>query len=95
MNDAVTAIPEMPTAPARRGRKPETAAQRLERLQRAVVEAKQAAREAERRKWAVVGEALLAEAEGDAALKYRIVETLRRRVTSASARADIASLLAG
>ena len=55
--------------PTKRGRKSETPVQRLERLQRAVADAKIAAREAERRMFAVVGEALLAEAEADAQLR--------------------------
>lgn len=80
-------------AAGKRGRKSENALQRLERLQRAVADAKVAARTAERRKCAVVGEALLAEAETDAALRSRLLDILRRRVTSAQAKADIASLL--
>lgn len=93
-----TTMPEA-SAPAearpKRGRKPETPAQRLLRLEHQLAEAKVAAKEAERRMFAVVGEALLAEAAEDAALKACIVDTLRRRVTTASAKADIASLLAG
>lgn len=81
--------------PAKRGRKPETPAQRLERLEKAVAEARVAAKEAERRMFCIVGEALLAEAEQDAALKGRITAILRERVTSAGAKADIAGLLAG
>jgi hypothetical protein len=66
-----------------------------ERLQRAVAGANLAAKEAERRMYAIMGEALLAEAETDAALKARIVEMLRHRVTCTTAKADIAALLAG
>ncbi len=88
-----TRAPEI-AAPAKRGRKSETPAQRLERLQRAVIEAKHAAKEAERRMYAVVGEAMLAEAESDGAFRARVVAVLRERVTSATAKADIAALLA-
>ena len=79
----------------KRGRKPETPARRLERLQREVAAAKIKAKDAERRMFAVVGEALLREAEADAQLRARLLEILRRRVTGAQARADIAPLLAG
>jgi len=81
--------------PAKRGRKSETPAQRLERLLRQVQDAKHAAREADQRKNAVVGEALLLESAEDPALKMRVIEILRRRVTTAQAKADIASLLVG
>ncbi len=98
MDDAITDLhsPQEAAAeitPTKRGRKSETPAQRLERLQRAVADAKVSAREAERRKCAIVGEALLAEAEADAQLKDRIRDILRKRVTGQQARADIASLL--
>lgn len=97
MNDSATIALSTETQtskpPAKRGRKSETPAQRLARLQHAVVEAKQAAKDAERRMFATVGEALLAEAGADSALKARVVEILRRRVTAASAKADIAALL--
>jgi hypothetical protein len=87
--------PDNASPPTRRGRKSETPAQRLERLQRAVADARIAAKEAERRMFAVVGEALLAEAEADAQLRARMLDILRRRATGAQARADIATLLAG
>ncbi len=79
--------------PARRGRKPENAQQRIERLERALVAAKQAAKDAEYRRFAIVGEALLAEAEEDEALRKQVAEVLRKRVTRPAARADIATLL--
>ena len=81
------------TAAAKPGRKVETPAQRIDRLQRELLAAKHAAKEAEQRQFAVVGAAVLAEAENDSALKARVVEILRRRVTSATAKADIAELL--
>jgi hypothetical protein len=100
MNDTTIILPAIDTAnisaPRKRGRKPGmTPDRRVEQLQQQLEAAKNAAREAERRKYIIVGQAMLAEAEGDAALKSRIVDTLRRRVTSAATRADIASLLAG
>jgi hypothetical protein len=75
------------------GRKPETPVQRIDRLQRELLAAKHAAKEAEQRQFAIVGAAVLAEAEGDGALKARLVEVLRRRVTGAAAKAEIAALL--
>jgi hypothetical protein len=77
----------------KRGRKSATPAERLVRLAEGGAEAKAAAKEAEQRRCAIVGAALLAEARDDAALKAQIAEILRRRVTSAAARADIAALL--
>lgn len=79
--------------PAKRGRKSETAQQRIERLERALVAAKQAAKDAEYRRFAIVGEALLEEAEQDETLRKQVVDVLRKRVTRAAARADIATLL--
>jgi hypothetical protein len=81
------------TAAAKRGRKPETPTQRIERLQRELLAAKHKAKEAEQRQHAIVGAALLAEAEGDSPLKAKIAEILRRRVTGAAAKAEIAALL--
>jgi hypothetical protein len=80
-------------AAAKRGRKSETPGQRIERLQRELLAAKHAAKEAEQRQHTIVGAALLAEAETDPALKAQIVAILRRRVTAASAKAEIAALL--
>jgi hypothetical protein len=78
---------------AKPGRKAETPVQRIERLERELQAAKHAAKEAEQRQFAVVGAALLAEAEGNPALKAQLAEILRRRVTTAAAKADIAALL--
>lgn len=78
----------------RRGRRPgETPAERLERLQRALAEAKVAAKEAQRRTCEAVGSAVLAEAENDPQLKARLRDILDRRITGHQARVDIASLL--
>ena len=56
------ATAETTRIPAKRGRPSETPAQRMMRLERQLAEAKIAAKEAERRLFAVVGEAILAEA---------------------------------
>jgi hypothetical protein len=84
MGDISESAPGKATESARRGRKSETTAQRLEWL---------ATKEAEQRMFCVVGEALLAEAQTDSALNSRIVSVLRKRVTSEAAKADIAGLL--
>jgi len=76
------------------GRKAETPAQRLERLERDIQAARRAVREAENRKFATVGAAVLAEAEGDGEFKTRLRDILRRHVTAKTGKADIAPLLA-
>ena len=84
------------TEPAVRkpGRKAETPAQRLARLERDVAAAKQAVRDAEQRCFATIGAAVKAEADGDGEFKARLHDILRRRVTSKAALADIAGVLA-
>ncbi len=77
------------------GRKAETPTQRLERLERDIQAARQAVKEAEQRKLATVGAAVLAEADGDPGFKAQLIDTLRRRVISKNGLADIASLLVG
>jgi hypothetical protein len=89
----IVEAPQAASTPGKRGRKSETPAQRLERLQRAVADAKIAAREAERRKCEAVGVAVLTEADADPQLKARLRDILKRRVSGQQARADIASLL--
>jgi hypothetical protein len=80
---------------ARRGRPPkESPAERLSRLQQQLQEARQAVAAMERRTYEIVGAAVLEEAATDGALQARVTDILRRRVTTASARADIATLLA-
>ena len=74
-------------------RKSETPAQRIERLERELQAAKHEAKKAEQRRCAIVGAALLAEAEGNPSLRTQFVEILRRRVTSPAAKAEIATLL--
>ncbi len=98
MNDATSELQSPETAsteitPTKRGRKPETPAQRIERFKIGLAQAKVAARDAERRRHAIVGEAMLAEADADPQLKARVRDSLRRRVSGHQARADIASLL--
>ncbi len=78
----------------RPGRKAETPGQRLQRLERDLKAAKQAMRDAEQRTFATIGSALMAEADGDAEFKMKLRDILRRRVTSKTAKADIAAVLA-
>jgi hypothetical protein len=85
--------PSEEQAATKRGRKAETPVQRLERLQRQVEMAKRVVKEVEQRAFAIVGEAMLGEAESDAELKARIAGILRRRVTTPAQKADIATLL--
>lgn len=77
------------------GRKAETPAERLARLERDVETARQAVRDADKRKFAIVGAALVDEADGDPAFKEKLHDILRRRVTGKTALAEIAPLLAG
>jgi hypothetical protein len=82
-------------APAKKpGRKAETPAQRLERLERDLQAAKRAVKQAEHRKFATVGAAVLAEADNDGEFKTRLRDILRRHVESKTGKADIAPLLA-
>jgi hypothetical protein len=83
------------TIAKRRGRKAETPAQRLARLERDVELAKQAVKEADARRFATIGAALWEETENDAEFKARVLSVLHRRVTNKTGRADIAPLLAG
>ena len=74
------------------GRKAETPAQRLARLESDLAAARQAVRDAEYRKAAVVGTAVLAEAEQDHEFRERLHTVLRARVTKKEAKADFAGL---
>ena len=76
------------------GRKAETPAQRLARLENDLAAARQAVKDAEYRKAAVVGTAVLAEAEQDHEFRERLHTILRARVTKKEAKADIAGLFA-
>lgn len=82
-----------PRKRGRPGRKAETPAQRLERLERDLVEARRAVEEAEQRKLATVGSAVLAEAEGNATLMAELRRILQTRVTTKAGKAEVASLL--
>ena len=79
---------------AKPGRKAETPAQRLARLENDLAAARQAVKDAEYRKAAVVGIAVLAEAEEDSEFSDRLHRLLRARVTKKEAKADIAALFA-
>jgi hypothetical protein len=79
--------------PKKPGRKAETPAQRLARAERDLIEAKRAVKEAESRRHATIGAALMEEAQGDAEFRAKLREILRRRVTSKAAIADIAVAL--
>ena len=77
------------------GRKSETPQQRLARLERDLVLAKKAVQEAEQRKLATIGGAVLAEAAEDSTFRTQLQKLLRARVTSKTGQIDIASLLEG
>jgi hypothetical protein len=81
-------------APKKPGRKAETPAQRLERLQRDILLAKQAVKDADQRRLSTIGAAVLAEGEGDAEFMARLRDILRRRVETKAGKADVATLLA-
>jgi hypothetical protein len=76
------------------GRKSETPAQRLARLERDLVAAKRAVKEDARRKSATIGAAVAEEMEGNPEFRAAIRDVLRRRVTTRTGLADIAHLLA-
>jgi hypothetical protein len=78
----------------RRGRPAtETPAQRVERLERELQSARAAAKESERERDAIVGRAVRAEVEDDSELKAKLADILRRRITSAGEKAQVAALL--
>lgn len=76
------------------GRRAETPEQQLARAERNLQAAREAVAEANRQRWAVIGEAVEAEAKGDAKLTGRLHDILRRRVTAKASKAVIASLMA-
>ncbi len=81
-------------APRKRGRPAsEDPRVRLARLEQELVAARAAVREAEQRRWTVVGQAVIAEAESNPELRATLREVLSRRVTAPAAKADIAQLL--
>lgn len=75
------------------GRKAETPAERLARLERDLALAKEAVKEAEQRLDLTVGRAVREEAAGDPVFMARLRDILGRRVVSKTGRAAIASLL--
>jgi hypothetical protein len=84
------------TAPGTRKRgRPgaETPQDKLARLEREIAATRAAVREAEKRRFAIIGEAVAAEAADNPALRAQLADILARRVTSAAARADIAAFI--
>jgi hypothetical protein len=81
-------------APRPRGRPAsQTPQQKLEQLEREVVAMRERVREDKQRKLVIIGEAVAAEAETNAAFKSTLAEVISRRVTSAQGRVEIAALL--
>ncbi len=90
-----TVAPVPVAAAPKRGRPPaESPHEKLARLEKEIATVRAAVREADQRKFTILGEAVAAEAEANPALKAQLAEILARRVTSASAKAEIAPLLA-
>jgi hypothetical protein len=79
----------------RPGRKSETPVQRLERLERDLAAARKAVAEAEQRRLATIGRAVLAEAEGNPVFMDQVRELLQRHVTTKAGKAAIALMLNG
>lgn len=90
MNEHITSADAGKKKP---GRKAETPAQRLERLEKEMAAARRAVAEAEQRKLAAIGGAVVAEAEGNPAFRDQLRDVLRQRVTAKAERAAVASLL--
>ncbi len=93
----MTTLADARAAPAtrKRGRPTaETPQEKLQRLEREITATRAAMREAEKRRFAIIGEAVAAEAEENPALRAQLADILARRVTSPSARADIAAFIA-
>ena len=78
----------------KRGRKPETPQQRLERLAREMDATRKAIADAERTRFATIGQAVAAEAEASPEFREQVRRILEARVTSKAGRAAIAALLA-
>lgn len=76
------------------GRKAETPEQRLARLERDLVAARRAVEEAQQRKLAAIGAAVLGEAETNPAFMDELRHILRARVTSKAGKEAVAPLLA-
>ncbi|TCZ51911.1 hypothetical protein [Roseicella aquatilis] len=77
----------------RRGRKPETPQQRLERLQREMEATRRAIADAERARLVTIGTAVLAEAEANPSVMEELRRILRARVTTKAGKEAVAALL--
>ena len=84
----------LPTEKKKPGRKSETPAQKLARLEQDIAAARQAVALAETRKLATIGSAVLAEAEDNPSFMKQLRELLQKWVTSKTGQADIAGLIA-
>lgn len=81
-----------PASPKSR-RKAETLAERLQRLERDLVLAREAVREHQQRTFAAIGAAVVAEAKERAEYMASLRDVVQRRVTAKGARADVTALL--
>lgn len=75
------------------GRKAETPAQRLARLQLDLAAARRAVEEAEQRQLATIGKAVMEEAGESPEFRKQLDQLLRKRVTTKAGKAAIASVL--
>jgi hypothetical protein len=83
-------------APARKRGRPsvESPREKLARLEREIATVRAAVKEADQRRYTILGEAVAAEAESNPELKATLAEILARRVKSPQAKAEVASLIA-
>lgn len=92
---AKTAAPKPAAAAAKRGRPAaETPRQKLARLEQEITAVRAAVKEADARRYTILGEAVAAEAEENPELKATLAGILARRVKSPAAKAEVESLLA-
>lgn len=77
----------------RPARKSETPQQRIARLEADLAAARAAAEEAEQRKLAIVGRAVLAEAESNASFMAEVRRVLGERITTKAGKAEVAGIL--
>lgn len=75
------------------GRKAETPAQKLQRLEQEMVAARRAVAEAEQRKLSTIGQAVMAEAEAKPAFMRQLRTILKDHVTTKTGKEALASLL--
>ena len=88
--------PPSDTQPAavKRGRPAtENPHQRLARLEKELSDARAAVREAEQRRYVILGEAVAMEAASNPELKKTLADIIAKHVKSAAARAEVAPLL--